>query len=166
MPFELRTEIVIDASADRVWSTLTDFARFPEWNPFVRAIEVDGALAVDGAIAVGARLAIQLTTPAGKKMKFSPRVITLEPARHFAWLGRVLIPGLFDGEHHFELEPIDAGTTRFVHSERFSGVLVPLFRRSLDTDTRAGFEAMNRALKPAWSRLPDFSWVLPSRHPA
>ncbi|VVB87011.1 Polyketide cyclase / dehydrase and lipid transport [uncultured archaeon] len=33
---ELRTEIEIQASADRVWQILTDFASFPEWNPFIR----------------------------------------------------------------------------------------------------------------------------------
>jgi uncharacterized protein YndB with AHSA1/START domain len=33
---ELRTEIEIKASAERVWQLLTDFAHFPQWNPFIR----------------------------------------------------------------------------------------------------------------------------------
>ena len=34
-----------------------------------------------------------------------------------------------------------------LHEERFTGLLVPLFRKSLDTGTRRGFETMNEALK-------------------
>ena len=33
---ELRSEIEIQASAERVWQLLTDFASFPQWNPFIR----------------------------------------------------------------------------------------------------------------------------------
>ena len=69
-----------------------------------------------------------------------------ESGRVFAWLGRFGISGLFDGAHRFELEPLGAGRTRFVQSEHFRGLLVPLFRRSLRTHTLAGFDAMNRAL--------------------
>jgi uncharacterized protein YndB with AHSA1/START domain len=31
----LHTEIEIEASPDRVWKTLTDFAAYPDWNPFI-----------------------------------------------------------------------------------------------------------------------------------
>ena len=34
-----------------------------------------------------------------------------------------------------------------MHSEAFSVLLVPFFWRSLDTQTRKGFEEMNQALK-------------------
>ena len=71
----------------------------------------------------------------------------MEPEREFAWRGRTLVPGLFDGMHHFRLEPRSVDSVCFVHGEHFSGVLVPLLRRSLETTTRQGFETMNAALK-------------------
>jgi len=64
----------------------------------------------------------------------------------FEWLGRLVLPGLFDGRHRFELVP-DGDGTRLVHTERFTGLLVPLLKKSLDTKTIAGFRAMNTALK-------------------
>ncbi len=33
---ELLTEISITAPPDRIWHLLTDFASFPQWNPFIR----------------------------------------------------------------------------------------------------------------------------------
>jgi len=58
-----------------------------------------------------------------------------------------LFPGLFDGEHKFELIDNNNGTTTFVQSEKFTGILVPLFRKMLDVNTRNGFSLMNEKLK-------------------
>ena len=56
------------------------------------------------------------------------------------------MPGIFDGEHSFTIEPLDGGV-RLVQQEDFRGVLVPLFARSLDRRTLPAFERMNEALK-------------------
>ena len=61
-------------------------------------------------------------------------------------MGRLGIPGLFAGRHRFDLVSTDTGT-RLVHSEEFTGVLVPVLAKSLDQKTRAGFESMNVAMK-------------------
>ena len=136
---ELRTEIEIAASANRVWATLTDFSSFPVWNPFIRR--------VDGELRVGARLVIRLQLPNARSMTFRPRVLRVEPGRQLRWRGHLLVPGLFDGEHIFAIEPLGAGRARFIQREIFTGLLVPLLARRLDRTTRRGFEAMNLALK-------------------
>ena len=53
----------------------------------------------------------------------------------------------FDGEHSFVLEPINQNRVRFTQSEKFSGLLLPIFVRSMDADTQRGFDKMNKALK-------------------
>lgn len=80
-------------------------------------------------------------------MSFRPRVLTVTGGRELRWLGRFVVPGLFDGEHYFRLEPIGTTRVRFVHGEDFSGLLVGLFKDSLLSSTRDGFEELNRALK-------------------
>ena len=134
---ELRTEIEIDASPERVWGVLTDFGSYPEWNPFIRRI--------GGEPVVGRRLEVRIEPPEGRGLTFKPSVRNVEPNRELAWLGHLLLPGIFDGEHHLELEPRDGGTL-FVQREEFRGILVPLFGGGLEK-TRRGFEQMNAALK-------------------
>ena len=135
----LQTEIEIAASPERVWAVLADFASYPQWNPFIKSVA--------GAPEQGARLQIAIQPSGGKLMRFSPVVLTAEAGRKLRWLGRLLIPGLFDGEHYFLIEPLGESKVRFQQSERFSGLLVGLLRGSLDRDTRRAFEEMNRALK-------------------
>lgn len=135
---EIRSEIEIAASADRVWEILTDFARFPEWNPFIRRAE--------GRARVGERLTVLLQPAGGRATTFRPRVLRADPGRELVWLGRLVVPGIFDGEHHFEIEP-QSGGVRFVQREVFTGALAGLILNRIGDTTRQGFEAMNRALK-------------------
>ena len=136
---QLHTQIEIDAPAKRVWELLTDFASYPQWNPCIRYIS--------GHPAPGERLQARLEPPGGRAMTFKPKVLTAEPNRELRWLGHLLVPGVFDGEHSFTIEPMEANRVRFVQREAFKGLLVPLLARSLETNTQRGFEQMNRALK-------------------
>lgn len=134
----LHSEIEIDAPPERVWEVLTDFDAYPEWNPFIRSIEGDPE--------VGSRLRVRIEPPGSRGMTFKPTVQAAEPARELRWLGRLFVPGLMDGEHRLALEPLDGGRSRFIQSERFSGVLVGLLGRMLAA-TEQGFKQMNEALK-------------------
>jgi len=140
---EIRHEIEIDAPPAAVWRTLTSTADYG-WNPFIRQIR--------GKLAVGEKLQVEIQPPGGRVMKFKPTVLEAAPGLRLRWLGRLLVPGLFDGEHSFELQPLPGERTRFIQTERFSGILVGLFRPTLDK-TRDGFAAMDEALKTEIDRL-------------
>ena len=135
---EVRSEIVIDAPPERVWAVLTDFAAYPEWNPFIRRIS--------GELREGAKLEVRIAPPGARATTFKPTVRALERNRELRWLGRLLVPGIFDGEHSLLIEPRERGRSRFVMSERFSGLLVGFFKGTL-AKTEVGFEQMNAALK-------------------
>ena len=80
-------------------------------------------------------------------MTFKPTILAFEKNKEFRWLGHLLFPGLFDGEHKFELIDNKNGTTTFIQSEKFKGILVPLFAKMLDNSTTDGFTQMNKKLK-------------------
>jgi hypothetical protein len=135
---ELHTEIEIAAPAERVWRILTDFSAYPQWNPFMRLAQ--------GTPEPPNRLEIVIQPGSGPGMVFRPTVLQASPPRTLRWLGRLWLPGIFDGEHIFEIEPQGPGRVRFVQREIFKGFLVPFAGRRLQ-DTLRGFEEMNRALK-------------------
>lgn len=139
MNFALKTCLDLDASRQRIWTTLLDFARYEQWNPFMRAIS--------GEPRVGARLRVSVQPPSGAAMTFRPVVVAAEENRHFRWRGSLPIPGLFTGEHYFILEALSPTRTRLFHGEDFSGLLVRFARSGLSGPTRQGFEAMNQALR-------------------
>lgn len=139
MAKEIKTQILINASAHKVWEILTDFNAYGKWNPFIKSIE--------GDVAEGNRIKVTLAQANGNKMIFRPRVLQYTPVQTFRWIGRLWFKGLFDGEHGFELSDHDNGTTTFVQREVFKGLLVPFLSRMLDTDTRMSFERMNESLK-------------------
>ncbi len=136
---ELSAEIEIEAPAGRVWQVLTDFAKFTEWNPFIRQMS--------GEAKIGARLHVSIGASGTRPMSFSPKILNVEPNRELRWLGRLLIPGLFNGEHSFTIEPLDEKRVRFTQHEKFTGLLVPFMAKSLGRNARRGFEEMNHALK-------------------
>jgi hypothetical protein len=138
MGHELRTEIDIAGPPEAVWAQLVDLNSYADWNPFITSAV--------GSAAVGERLTLRMQPPGGRPMTFRPTVTRTEPGAVFEWLGRLGVPGLFDGRHRFELTASPGGT-HLVQSESFTGLLVGPLRRSLDRGTRAGFEAMNEALR-------------------
>lgn len=138
MAVTITTTTRIDAAPEAVWDVLTDFAAYREWNPFMSRIE--------GRPEVGTRLVVHLTPKGGRGTTFKPVVLAAAPGRELRWLGKLGMGGLLDGEHSFVLTPDVDGTTLLTHGERFTGILVALFSRTLE-NSRADFEALNTALK-------------------
>ena len=138
MTREIQHTVDIDAPPAVVWEQLADTAAYARWNPFVRRLS--------GKLTAGATLTVTIAPPGGRAMTFKATVLVSEVDRELRWLGRFLVPGLFDGEHSFRLEELPGGRTRLIQAERFRGLLVGLSRGTLE-NTRIGFEQMNRALK-------------------
>jgi hypothetical protein len=115
-----------------------NFDNYPKWNPFITSIS--------GEPKLGSRLTVSIKPPGGKGMTFKPNILTLEANKEFRWKGKLGINGIFDGEHYFILESVDKDITKFIHGEKFSGLLVPFVRKMLDK-TQKGFQLMNESIK-------------------
>lgn len=134
MKKEISTSIQIKANPEIVWNILTDFEKYPKWNPFITSVK--------GNPQVGEKIEVHL-----QNMTFKPEVLVYDKNQEFKWKGKLLFKGLFDGEHRFLLEKNEDGTTTFTQSEKFSGILVKLFSKNLDTKTLDRFKEMNEKLK-------------------
>jgi hypothetical protein len=138
MSRQLHAEIEIQGPAERVWEVLTDFDAYQEWNPFM--------VKASGTPQPGHRLEVHMR-PAGRTTTFRPEVLEADPGRKLRWLGRLLVPGLFDGEHSFTIEPAGPGRVRLTQHEEFRGLLAPLLLAMMAKPTLESFHRMNQALK-------------------
>jgi hypothetical protein len=128
----------IAAPVETVWAQLTAVASYAEWNPFITKF--------DGELTVGARPEVQIAPPGARSMMFRPTITEVSEGERLEWVGRVLMPGIFDGRHSFWLEAIGDDRTRLTQAEQFSGLLVAVTGGML-AKTQAGFQAMNEALR-------------------
>jgi hypothetical protein len=135
----ITTSITINATAEKVWSILTDFENYTQWNPFIASIE--------GEIKVGNILQVTITPPNGSAMKFKPTLLVVNEYKELKWKGKLLFKGLFDGEHQFEIIDNNNGTVTFIQTENFTGLLVPFLKKMINVNTKNGFVLMNERLK-------------------
>ena len=135
---KILTEIKISSPPQKVWEILTNFDKYPKWNPFITSIS--------GNQTIGSQLNVVIQPPGGNNMTFKPHVLQFDPCKQFRWKGKLLIKGIFDGEHFFKLTDNNDGTTTLIHGELFSGLLVGLMKKPLQK-TKQGFEMMNQAIK-------------------
>jgi hypothetical protein len=109
-------EIEIAAAPEDVWAVLTEFERWPSWNPDVKSVAMDGGVAVRSEF----------------RWKAGPGTITstirrVEPPFLVAWTGKTL--GIRE-IHFWWLEARDGST--FVRTEEsYDGAVAWLFRRPL-----------------------------------
>jgi hypothetical protein len=128
----------IDAPAEHTWRVVADFARYPEWNPFI--------VRASGEQRAGARLQLSLKAPGMRAVTLRPRVLDWQPGRLIRWKGAFLVPGLFDGRHTLLVEPLDGDRSRFTTHEEVSGILVPLLGKVMRA-SQQGFEQLAQAVR-------------------
>lgn len=136
MTKQIKTEILIGSTPERIWSILTDFENYPKWNSFITSVK--------GSVEKGNKITVKIKPSNGREMTFTPTVLTKTENMELSWLGQVLFAGLFDGKHKFELKDNRNGTTTFIQSEEFEGLFVRLFNLQ---KTINGFNEMNQKLK-------------------
>ena len=138
MTKQLQAEVEVQASAERVWEVLTDFAAYPQWNPFI--------VKASGEPVPGTRLELHMHLAGRRTTVLRPEVLDADPGRTFRWLGRLLVPGLCDGEHRFTIQPTGPGRVRGTQHEEFRGLLAPLLLAMIAKSTLESFHRMHQAL--------------------
>ena len=136
---QFETDIMINASAEAVWNTLTNFRAFSDWNPSLQTVQ--------GMLNEGDEIKLLAISPSGAKHHTTAKIIRVDAPRELRWLGGSPLPFLFQAERYFLIEPLCQSNIRFVQGEIVSGLAVPFRWKKLNTDGRLGYENMNIALK-------------------
>lgn len=125
----------IAATPQQVWAVLTDLDAYQDWKPFIQS--------ASGQLIKGSTLRLRMVPEHGA-LTMRPRSLAVQPGA-LRWIGRLIMPGIFDGTHQFALDDL-GGRTRLTQCETFRGALVP-FTGSAITRTESDFRPFNQALK-------------------
>jgi hypothetical protein len=135
---EIRTQLEIAATPQRVWEILADWPAYSDWNPYITEIGATNGLTT--------RLRLRIEPPGGRPRRLRPALVSFTPEQEMGWHGQLVLPGLADTAQQFRVEPLTAGRVRFVHSCRMTGPLRPRSAARL-AGHEAGMREMNEALR-------------------
>ncbi len=119
MQREIKTQVDIHASAQRVWQILTEFQDYPAWNPFITKIA--------GQTQEGENVRFWFTLPFGGSLPARATILNSLPEVELRWAGALPIPGLLRAEHYHVIEVLGINRVRFHQGEIFTGLLVAPF---------------------------------------
>ena len=139
MSYRIETQIAIDAPPERVWAVIADFARYPEWNPFI--------LEVIGVVREEASVRYRFEFPRGVRIWAVAKVLRYTPGKELLWEAHFLSSRVFSGAHHFKVLPGGDRGTVFLHGELFSGFLSPLAWPLIRLAGPRIYNSLNLALK-------------------
>ena len=135
---KIHTDIVIDAPPELVWSVLTDTASYENWAAFL--------VNIDGEIEGGSKITVSFQLDLAKdKLTTVDHTITVVDGQEFFWAEKG--PGGIRDNHHFKVQAIKDGKTRFVQSDEIMGGITFLMGGRLAKLYLDGYQAFNRGLK-------------------
>jgi len=82
----------------------------------------------------------------GRSTTLTVTLLAANPSRHIRWRGHLWVPGLFDGEHSFEIIQESRESVLLIQEEKFSGILVSFLSRTIDK-TKEKFGEANATVK-------------------
>ncbi|RLC94436.1 MAG: hypothetical protein DRI39_02925 [Chloroflexi bacterium] len=139
----VRSEIDIDAPAERVWNIVVDLARYPEWNPFTPRIGAE-------SIVVGKEFTLDCWMTEKQLLRDEKEVfLAYEPEQYRVCWGTSRTRGR-PGIKSFRwqiCQPLDGHRTHFINYEEFHGVLAPLVNLLYGKKLQRAFDRYCRALK-------------------
>jgi uncharacterized protein YndB with AHSA1/START domain len=106
----IHTEREMHAPPGGVREELIDLGSYEEWNPNVTVVA--------GSLEEGAEVDLRVQPTRGREWSIEATITEVDPGRKLQWPGTVGGRWLFEGQHTFELHPLDGGRTRFVNRER------------------------------------------------
>jgi len=138
-PPQIDARIDIDACIERVWQVLTDFERYPDWNPFT--VRVDARLEIGAPVRMRVNLIRSFVQPQ------TEYITTHDEGRRVCWSMKGLPSWLIGATRCQWLEPLSGGRTRYASTDRITGILAPIVLIFFGGPMQDGFERAARALK-------------------
>lgn len=134
--WNIHTEIIIDASKEKVWSILMDFDTMPQWSKTLQKIK--------GDLSTGSRTKVNYIFKE-KLREINHTMVDFEEGTQFGW-SDTLIP--FAKDHHiYRVEALPDGKSKFIQEDEVKGLTAALVVNMLMNEMIETYPAFNEALK-------------------
>lgn len=127
------SELIINAPTEKVWAVLTDFKKYPEWNPTMQLVK--------GEVKEGNKVVYHFTQDEQNAYDINAKVQKVIPHKLLNQKGG--IPFILTFNHRYILEPQGEKTKMIIH-EDYGGIGVNFWSPK---KVEKAYERLNLALK-------------------
>ncbi|MBU3012322.1 SRPBCC domain-containing protein [Polaribacter vadi] len=135
---KIYTDIIINASAEQVWSVIKDTNSYKKWAIFLT--DIQGELKDGNKITAKFQL-----NPSKEKHNSIDHTIQVDEGKSFYWAEKGPM-GICDN-HHFIIEAIDNNTSKFIQKDELTKGATFLLGGYLSKIYVKGYQGFNQALK-------------------
>lgn len=135
---QLTTEMVLQASSERVWELLTDFSLYPHWNSLFPSVTAPGD--------TGGEYQLSVHLPGMEPFPLKADLLMQEKAR-LSWQSKLIGRWLLFWKFSYRIEPLSPERLTFAITSEFTGMLAPLFCFGLNRPIAAGMERLSQAVR-------------------
>jgi hypothetical protein len=135
----------IEASAETVWEVITDFARYGEWNPFIRGCS--------STLKPGDPIDLQVQLMGPKPQPQREWILTHTPGREFSYRMKPAPLGALRSRRSHQLSALGPGRCRYDSHFELAGWMQPAVGALLGARLRHGFAGMNQGVKSRAEQL-------------
>lgn len=132
------TDIVIDAPANKVWETLTDFSKMPNWSSTLKGLS--------GEVKNGGKVIVKFDLGNGQVVDIPRSPLLYSEGVFFGWSGEIRFKGLTDN-HKYRVEAISKCQSRFIQTEEFAGENPDITPIALANMSIERYKIFNKELK-------------------
>ena len=134
---DVRAETEIEASADTVWSIISNFSKWSDWHKSGVEVLTNNGVPV-----------LLKTQMSGVPLTINLNKVKIVERRHLEWTGTLpIIGGLLSGVRKFTLSEISESRCKLVQEETFSGAISGLVKRKLITSYQHRYNLHNQKIK-------------------
>lgn len=147
MPFVIEKTLDIQAPPAVVWEVLTDFSKYPEWNPFV--VECRSTLRPGEAM----DMRVKLVGPPQRQVEWMNEHV---PGKRFAYNMKPFPLGAVRSLRSHDVEALGADRTRYRSYFRLDGWMMPLVRglfgAAIERGMRGMWEGVQSRSEQLWAQ--------------
>lgn len=137
---EIKTATRLYAPVEQIWSTLTNFEAYSEWNTAVGNIK--------GDLRQHQPFKLQLNPAPVAPSRMQSRLDVIEENKKLVWNStHIGFQQLFGVQYYFILIPKKHGRVKFIHGAIFWGLLLPLSWPQIASENKNRLKETNENLK-------------------